>query len=137
MHFEADHDLPLFAAPGQELRHHRSPAMKLGRWVKQAARSRASPTRSTVSSSKARPVICKPSGSPSADNPAGTESAGKPARLAGTVKTSFRYIAIGSSVFSPIAKAADGAVGVRIQSTFSKAVTKSRVIRVRTRCAFK
>ena len=33
--------------------------------------------------------------------------------------------------------AADGAVGVRIQSTFSKAVTKSRAIRVRTRCAFK
>jgi hypothetical protein len=36
-----------------------------------------------------------------------------------------------------MAKAADGAVGVRIQSTRSKAVTKSRVIKVRTRCAFK
>ena len=82
-------------------------------------------------------MICRPSGSPSPESPAGTEIAGTPARLAGTVKTSFKYIAIGSSVFSPMAKAADGAVGVRMQSTLSKAVTKSRVISVRTRCAFK
>ena len=94
-------------------------------------------TRNTVSSSKARPVICRPSGNPSVESPAGTEIAGTPARLAGTVKTSFKYIAIGSSVFSPIAKAAEGVVGVRMQSTRSNAVAKSRAIKVRTRNAFR
>ena len=34
-----------------------------------------------------------------------------------TVNTSLRYISIGSAVFSPIAKAADGVVGVRIALT--------------------
>ncbi len=61
-------------------------------------------------------------------SPAGTEMPGRPARLTGTVKTSFRYMAIGSSVFSPMAKAADGVVGVRITSTFLKASVKSRRI---------
>src|SRR5438477_7208659 len=40
--------------------HHPSPATKLGRCLKQAARSRASPTRSTVASSKARPITWRP-----------------------------------------------------------------------------
>src|SRR6266436_4792403 len=78
--------------------HHLSPATKLGRCVKAAARSRASPTRRTVASSKARPITWRPSGSPSSESPAGTEIAGNPARLAGTVKTSLRYIATGSSL---------------------------------------
>jgi hypothetical protein len=38
-------------------------------------------------------------------------------KAGGTVKTSLRYIAMGSSAFSPIAKAVEGAVGVRMQST--------------------
>src|SRR5215831_8742585 len=56
---------------------------------------------------------------------------------AGEVKMSFRYIATGSSFFSPTGKAAEGAVGARMQSTFSNAVAKSRMTNVRTRCAFK
>ena len=40
-----------------------------------------------------------------ADSPAGTDTAGKPARFTGTVNKSFRYIATGSSAFSPIGKA--------------------------------
>ena len=39
---------------------------------------------------------------------------GNPARFTGTVSTSFKYIEIGSSTFSPIANAEDGVVGVRI-----------------------
>ena len=70
-------------------------------------------------------------------SPAGTEIAGRPARLAGTVKTSFRYMAMGSSIFSPMAKAAKGAVGVSTASTLANAVSKSRAIRVRTFCAFR
>ena len=82
-------------------------------------------------------MICRPSGSPSAESPAGTEIAGNPARLAGTVNTSFRYIAIGSSLCSPMAKAAEGAVGASRQSTRSKAAAKSWAISARTRCAFR
>ena len=55
--------------------------------------------------------------------------------LAGTVKISFRYMAMGSSIFSPSAKAAVGVVGVRMASTRPKASAKSRAIRLRTRCA--
>ena len=62
-------------------------------------------------------------------------SPGMPARFAGTVKTSFRYIATGSSCFSPAAKAAEGVAGVTIASTPAKASSKSRLIRARTRCA--
>ena len=51
---------------------------------KPAAVSSTPATLSTVSSSKARPIKCRPSGSPSAPRPAGTEIAGSPARLAGT-----------------------------------------------------
>ena len=62
---------------------------------------------------------------------------GRPARLTGTVKTSFRYIAIGSSIFSPAAKAALGVAGVSSTSTRANAVVKSRRIRLRSRCAFR
>ena len=64
---------------------------------------------------------CRPSGRPCPSRPAGTDIAGRPARLAGTAKTSFRYMAIGSAIFSPRPKAADGAVGVRIRSQLSNA----------------
>jgi len=57
---------------------------------------------------------------------------GSPARLAGTVNTSLRYMAMGSSILSPMAKAAEGAVGVNSRSTSRKAVWKSRAISVRT-----
>ena len=46
-------------------------------------------------------MIWRPSGRPWSSRPAGTEMAGRPARLAGTAKTSFRYMAIGSALFSP------------------------------------
>src|SRR3984893_15597216 len=52
--------------------HPRPPAKKGGRCRNGGALSKASPTPSAVSSSKARPVICSPSGSPSLDSPAGT-----------------------------------------------------------------
>src|SRR5215471_10934576 len=93
---EPDHRFPF---PAAALDHDRPPATKPGKCRNCAARSTTSAARSTVSSSKARPVICRPSGSPSPESPAGTETAGTPARFAGTVKTSFRYIAIGSSLF--------------------------------------
>ncbi len=64
---------------------------------------------------------CRPSGKPSFDEPAGTDMAGRPARLAGTVKTSLRYMASGSACFSPSANAALGAVGVSSTSHCLKA----------------
>ena len=51
---------------------------------------------------------------PCSSRPHGTLIAGSPARLAGTAKTSFKYIASGS-VVSPIPNAADGAVGRKDQ----------------------
>src|SRR5690348_11993800 len=117
--------------------HRADPAMNCGFAVNSAARSMTSPARSTVASSKARPMICNPKGRPSPERPAGTEIAGKPARLTGTVNTSFKYMAMGSSIFSPTAKAADGAVGVSITSQRLNASAKSRAMSVRTRCAFK
>ena len=44
---------------------------------------------------------------------------------------------MGSSIFSPMAKAANGAVGVSTASTVSNAASKSRAISVRTFCAFR
>ncbi len=55
-----------------------------------------------------------------------------PARFAVTVNTSFRYILIGSSLFSPSAKAADGVAGVTMASTCDHASRKSRAISART-----
>ena len=55
-----------------------------------------------------------------------------------TVKTSLRYIFTGSAFMSssPMPNAADGVAGVRIASTPSlNAVSKSRLISVRTFCA--
>ena len=48
------------------------------------------------------------------------------------VAMSLRYMAIGSSSFSPSRNAVVGAVGLTSTSTFSKAEAKSREMRVRT-----
>ena len=78
----------------------------------------------------------QPEREPSADSPAGNDSAGSPARLAGTVKTSLMYICTGSSIFSPIANAANGAVGVNRTSQVRNASSKSLKMSARTFCAF-
>ena len=62
-------------------------------------------------------MSCSESGSPRSSNPEGTAIAGSPARFAGTVKMSDRYMASGSSTFSPSAKAAVGLVGITSRST--------------------
>ncbi len=67
----------------------------------------------------------------------GTDNPGMPARLAVTVKMSARYMASGSSAFSPSRNAGVGVVGVTIASTSANASSKSRAINVRTRCAFR
>ena len=57
-------------------------------------------------------MICRPTGSPvSAAMPLGTLIAGIPASEPGMVARSFRYIASGSSTFSPISKAVTGDAG--------------------------
>ena len=81
-------------------------------------------------------MIWNPTGSPS-ESPHGTEMAGTPARLAGSVHRSAAYMAIGSSTRAPSGKAtvgrrrADQHVDVA-----SKAAGKSRLISVRTFCAW-
>src|SRR6185436_3112326 len=112
--------------------HHQGSA----RAVNPARSSKAKAAFNTLCSSSAWPMICRPSGRPWPSTPAGTEMAGRPARLAGTAKTSFRYMASGSDNFSPRPKAALGAVGVRIRSTSWKTASKSRAIRARTFCAW-
>ena len=59
-----------------------------------------------------------------------------PARFADTVKTSDKYMLIGSSVFSPSLNATSGLVGVAITSHFAKALSKSCRSSVRTCWAF-
>ena len=79
----------------------------------------------------------RPLGSESSSaRPLGTEIPGTPARLAGMVARSLRYIAIGSSSFSPSRNAVVGAVGETSTSTRSKAASKSRLMRVRIFCAW-
>ena len=64
----------------------------------------------------AAPISWSANGRPVEDRPAGTAMPGRPAMLTVTVKTSFRYISIGSDEpFSPMPKAADGVAGVRMQ----------------------
>ena len=74
---------------------------------------------------------------PSGDSPPGTEIPGSPAMLTVTVKMSLRYICSGSPLTSPMPKAGPGVVGVSSTSTFSNASSKSRLISVRTCCAFR
>src|SRR3954451_15062640 len=71
-----------------------------------AACSSAAAAFSIVTSSKARPISCRPSGRPSLSAPAGTEMPGRPAIEAGMVNMSLRYMVTGSSIFSPAANAA-------------------------------
>ena len=102
-----------------------------------AACSITAPSANSVSSANGRPTSCRPSGRPCASRPLGTEIPGSPAMFTVTVKMSLRYISTGSArPFSPMAKAADGVVGVRMASMPSaKHVSKSRLISVRTFCA--
>ena len=58
-----------------------------------------------------------------------------PARLDGIVHRSLRYMASGSSTFSPIRNAVVGVDGETSTSTEAKAASKSRAISVRTFCA--
>ncbi|OUE08749.1 hypothetical protein CMsap09_07360 [Clavibacter michiganensis] len=60
---------------------------------------------------------------------------GTPARFAGIVVRSLRYIASGSSSFSPSLNAVVGADGVTSTSTCWNAASKSRWMSVRTFCA--
>ena len=66
-----------------------------------------------VCSSKDFPNNCKAKGSPSLLCFIGNDIAGRPAKFAVTVNISFKYIAIGSSAFSPNLKAGVGVVGVK------------------------
>ena len=53
------------------------------------------------------PLLCQKSG---------IEMVGIPVRFENTVKMSAKYMEMGSSVFSPMVKAVEGAVGRRIAS---------------------
>ena len=68
-----------------------------------------------------RAVSWSPIGSPAPSRPHGTLIAGTPARFAGIVKMSDRYMASGSSVFSPIRNAVVGDVGETSTSKRSNA----------------
>ncbi len=71
-------------------------------------------------------TIWNPTGSPSsAARPAGSDIPGSPARFTGMVVTSLRYMASGSSIFSPRRKAVVGAVGDTTTSASRKAAAKS------------
>src|SRR5439155_12754111 len=133
MELQAQHHFPRPLIAFDVVAHGQFP----GRAVKPAAFSTVRATRRSVASSKARPMSCRPRGRPSAVSPAGTEIPGRPARLTGTVKTSLRYMAMGSSMRSPMANAAVGVAGVRMASTDSKARVKSRRIRLRRRWALR
>src|SRR6266850_5335128 len=91
----------------------------------------------SVDSSKKFPTIWQPRGRPDEVKPDGRERAGTPARFAVTVKMSERYIARGSSVFSPRRKAGPGTVGTARTSHDANARSKSRRINARTFCALR
>jgi len=112
-----------------------------GRFTPPTLRSTSAAKENKRSSAKAGPSSCRPTGSAGRSAVAGvgrhgTLSPAMPAKLAGRVKTSARYMARGLSTFSPRRKAGVGLVGTAIASTDSKAWSKSRLISVRTRCAF-
>ena len=96
--------------PPRAWRRSRSPSPARRRPRAASARRRRAPRSGSRPAARGPP----PSGSAS---PAGIEIAGIPASGIGTVKKSFRYIASGSSVFSPSPKATDGEVGVTTKST--------------------
>src|SRR5713101_3030089 len=74
---------------------------------------------------------------PQCDIPHGTLIPGSPARLPPSVSTSHRYIDSGSSVRDPMGNATTGDVALTMASHLLKASSKSRLIRVRTFCAFR
>ena len=67
------------------------------------------------------PMSCSPTGSPSGVKPHGTLIPGSPASGAPRVKTSARYMDIGSCTFSPSRNAGVGEVGVAMRSTSANA----------------
>ena len=82
-------------------------------------------TRKSFSSSNGLPSSCSPMGNPAFVKPQGMLRPGMPARLHYTVYTSERYIASGSSDFSPALNAAVGVVGPITTSQLAKASSKS------------
>src|SRR5919204_3534165 len=111
---------------------HRS---RSGTVSKPIASSSAWPTRKSVFSENWGPISCSPTGSAS-ESPHGIESPGRPARFGGIVSTSARYIASGFAVFSPSLNATVGDVGLTRTSKRSNAAANSRLITVRTFCAW-
>jgi hypothetical protein len=67
----------------------------------------------------------------------GTLRPGIPARFAPIVNTSERYMASGSSVFSPSRNGNVGVVGMSSTSQRANAVSYSRAMRVRARWALR
>ena len=63
-------------------------------------------------------------------------SPGRPAMQEGIVSRSLRYIAIGSAVRAPSGKATVGEVGETRTSNVSNSASCSRLITVRTFCAW-
>src|SRR6266545_4390559 len=99
------------------------------------ARSSACPARKSVFSPNCRPISCRPTGRPSL-RPHGMERPGRPATQDGIVSRSLRYIASGSCVFAPSANATVGDVGEARTSKRSSSSACSRMISVRTFCAW-
>src|SRR5262249_31578615 len=77
------------------------------------------------------PRSCTALGRRRALSPTGTVSPGMPARLAPMVKMSLRYMASGSSTFSPSLNASVGAAGSNITSQRANASSYSLRMRVR------
>ena len=77
-------------------------------------------------SSNGRPRICRPMGSAALGEAARHAQAGKPGEVAGSVKMSLRYIASGSSIFSPSRNAGVGDVGRADDVDLAEGARRSR-----------
>src|SRR5262249_2539138 len=95
----------------------------------------ACPARKRVFSENCGPINCNPTGSPS-ERPQGIERPGSPAMFEGIVSTSARYMASGFSVREPSGNATVGEVGDASRSKRSNSSSCSRLISVRTFCAW-
>ena len=82
-----------------------------------------------VTSPKCRVKICIPTGRPSLVRPHGTLMHGMPARLPVIVKMSDKYMARGSSTFSPRRNAGKGETGATTAKDFGK-VMKAAVAKL-------
>ena len=101
--------------------------------VERAPPFRASARLSTVASSNALPINCRPSGNPSAVSPAGHGNAGQARQVdrhGEDVVQIHRDRIVG--LFARPPKAGPGVAGVSSTSHFSKASVKSRAISVRS-----